>query len=117
MLSEKFEYVNVRGLQIVCQHLSHINTFFGIEHFLTLLKYHYCSTIRSKLLVIIAEHYFSVLCFEIIIQTFLSIMKIKILGYSFKNIPIPPKKQYLKSMVEKVESFIKRLHWEMHFFK
>ena len=37
-------------------------------------------------------------------------------GYSMKNIPIPPKQQYLKSMMEKVESFIKRLKWEAYFF-
>ena len=33
-----------------------------------------------------------------------------------KNIPIPPKQRYLKSMMEKVESFITRLRWKAHFF-
>ena len=33
-----------------------------------------------------------------------------------KNTPIPPKQRYLKSMMEKVESFITRLRWKVHFF-
>ena len=33
-----------------------------------------------------------------------------------KNIPIPPKQHYLKSMMEKVESFITRLRWKAYFF-
>ena len=38
------------------------------------------------------------------------------LGYSIKNLPIPPKQRYLKSMMEKFESFIKRLRWKAYFF-
>ena len=38
------------------------------------------------------------------------------LGYSMKNIPIPPKKLYLKFMLDKVESFIKRLRWKAFYF-
>ena len=38
------------------------------------------------------------------------------LGYSVKNIPIPPKKLYLKFMLDKVESFIKRLRWKAFYF-
>ena len=36
--------------------------------------------------------------------------------HSMKNIPIPPKERYLKSMMEKVERFIARLKWKAHFF-
>ena len=43
-------------------------------------------------------------------------MEARNLGYSMKNIPIPPKQRYLKSMMEKVESFITRLRWKAHFF-
>ena len=38
------------------------------------------------------------------------------LGYSLKNIPIPSKTNYLKSMMGKVENFIKRIRWKAHFF-
>ena len=43
-------------------------------------------------------------------------METKNFGYSLKNIPIPTKSNYLKSMVEKVESFIRRLRWKAYFF-
>ena len=43
-------------------------------------------------------------------------MEARNLGYSMKNIPIPPKQRHLKSMMEKVESFITRLRWKAHFF-
>ena len=43
-------------------------------------------------------------------------MEARNLEYSMKNIPIPPKKRYLKSMMEKIESFITRLRWKAHFF-
>ena len=38
------------------------------------------------------------------------------LGYSMKNVPIPPKQRYLKRIMEKVESFIPRLRQKAHFF-
>ena len=41
-------------------------------------------------------------------------MEMKSFGYSLKNIPIPSKRKYLKCMVEKVESFIKRSRWKAH---
>ena len=44
-------------------------------------------------------------------------MEAKNLGYSIKNIPIAAKQHYLKSMIEKVESFIARLRWKAHFFE
>ena len=44
-------------------------------------------------------------------------METRNLGYSMKNIPVPPKLRYLKSMIEKVESFITRLRWKAHFLK
>ena len=37
------------------------------------------------------------------------------LGYSLKNIPLAPKKQYLKSMIDKVENFIKLPRWKAFF--
>ena len=43
-------------------------------------------------------------------------MEVKNYGYSLKNIPIPSKSRYLKCMVEKVESFIRRLRWKAHHF-
>ena len=43
-------------------------------------------------------------------------MEARNLGYSMKNTPIPPKQRYLKSMMEKVENFITRLRWKVHFF-
>ena len=39
-------------------------------------------------------------------------MEAKNLGCSLKNIPIPTKQHYLKSMADKVESFITRLRWK-----
>ena len=36
-------------------------------------------------------------------------MEARTLGYSMKNVPIPPKQRYLKRIMEKVESFIPRL--------
>ena len=34
------------------------------------------------------------------------------LGYSLKNIPIPSSKQYMKCLIEKVDSFIRRIRWK-----
>ena len=41
----------------------------------------------------------------------------KNLGYSKKNIPIASKKAYMKKMMEKVESFVRRLRWKALFFE
>ena len=38
------------------------------------------------------------------------------LNYSTKNIPLPTKKQYLKSLTVKVEKVIKRMRWKAFFF-
>ena len=43
-------------------------------------------------------------------------MESKSLGYSLENIPIPSKANYLKSMMDKIENFIKRIRWKAHFF-
>ena len=43
-------------------------------------------------------------------------MELKNFGYSLKNIPIPSKSNYLKCMIEKVESFVKRLRWKAFYF-
>ena len=37
--------------------------------------------------------------------------------YSLKNIPIPSNQSYLKTMIEKVEAFIKRICWKAYFFE
>ena len=44
------------------------------------------------------------------------VMNRKNLGYSSKNIPIPSRSAYLKMLMEKVESFIKRMRWKAYFF-
>ena len=44
-------------------------------------------------------------------------MEAKNLGYSWKNVSIPTKQNYLKSMIDKVESFITRLRWKAYFFQ
>ena len=38
------------------------------------------------------------------------------LGYSGKNIPLPPKNNYIKCLIEMMESVIKRMRWRAHFF-
>ena len=38
------------------------------------------------------------------------------LNYSMKNIPIPSKNAYLKNLILKLESFIKRIRWKAYFF-
>ena len=38
------------------------------------------------------------------------------MNYSLKNIPLPPARIYLKSLVEKVESVVRRMRWKAHFF-
>ena len=43
-------------------------------------------------------------------------MEARYLGYSMKNIPIPPTQPYLKSMIKKVENFTTRLRWKAQFF-
>ena len=43
-------------------------------------------------------------------------LQLKDLGYSLKNIPIPSKQAYMKSMIEKLEVFIKRVRWKAFFF-
>ena len=35
------------------------------------------------------------------------------LGYSLKNIPIPPRNSYLKTLIVQTENFIKRLRWRV----
>ena len=37
-------------------------------------------------------------------------------GYSLKNIPIPKKDPYMKSMIDKTHKFLKRLRWKAYFF-
>lgn len=43
-------------------------------------------------------------------------MNPKDFGYSLKNIPIPEKIYYTKALMEKTESFLKRMRWKAHFF-
>ena len=37
-------------------------------------------------------------------------------GYSLKNIPLPSKARYLKCLIDKVESVIRRMRFKAHFF-
>ena len=39
------------------------------------------------------------------------------INYSTKNIPLPSKKLYLKSLTEKVEKLIKRMRWKAFFYE
>ena len=39
------------------------------------------------------------------------------LNYSMKNIPIPPRNTYLKKLIEKTESVIKRMRWKAFFYE
>ena len=39
------------------------------------------------------------------------------LGYSLKNIPIPSETSYLKCLISKVESLIRRVRWKALFFE
>ena len=43
-------------------------------------------------------------------------MEVKNFGYSLKNITIPTKRKYLKCLVERVESFIRRLRQKGYHF-
>ena len=36
--------------------------------------------------------------------------------YSLKNIPIPSRDNYLRNLIEKVESVLKHMRWKVHFF-
>ena len=38
------------------------------------------------------------------------------LGYSTKNIPIPEHREYLKSLIQKTESLLRRMRWKAFFF-
>ena len=38
-------------------------------------------------------------------------------SYSLKNIPIPSENVYLKNMIFKLESFIKRIRWKVFFYE
>ena len=38
-------------------------------------------------------------------------------NYSLKNIPLPNKKAYLKTMISKLESLIKRMRWKAFFYE
>ena len=43
-------------------------------------------------------------------------MNSKNYNYSLKNIPIPDRKTYTLSLIDKIESFIKKLRWKAFFF-
>lgn len=42
-------------------------------------------------------------------------MEIFNLNYSLKNIPIPSPTIYKLKLIEKIESFLKRMRWKVHF--
>lgn len=39
-----------------------------------------------------------------------------IFKYSMKNIPVPSNSEYIKRLIEEVETFTKRLRWRAFFF-
>ena len=43
-------------------------------------------------------------------------MELYKLGYSKKNIPIPPQWEYMKNLLEKNNVLIKRMHWKAYFY-
>ena len=43
-------------------------------------------------------------------------MELYKLGYSKKNIPIPPQREYMKNLLEKTEVLIKRMRWKAYFY-
>ena len=43
-------------------------------------------------------------------------METKQFGYSTKNIPIPPEKEYRKMLIEKTENLCRKMRWKAHFF-
>ena len=44
-------------------------------------------------------------------------LKQKVINYSLKNCPTPSTDTYMKSLIDKTESFIRRLRWKTIFFK
>ena len=38
-------------------------------------------------------------------------------GYSLKNIPIPKKEHYMKSLIDKTYKFLRRMRWKAYFFE
>ena len=44
-------------------------------------------------------------------------MEKKNFNYSLKNIPVPNKQGYLKSMIDKVEHFLKKMRWKAYFYE
>ena len=36
--------------------------------------------------------------------------------YSMKNIPIPPKKEYMLELIHSIREFVNRVKWRSHFF-
>ena len=36
--------------------------------------------------------------------------------YSTKNIPLPPRNEYMKRLIEKTEHYLRRLRWKAHYF-
>ena len=44
-------------------------------------------------------------------------MNTRNINYSLKNIPVPSQSAYLKCLVDKVESFVKRLRWRVFWYE
>ena len=38
-------------------------------------------------------------------------------AYSLKNIPTPSRRSYLKSLMNKVESFLRKIRWKAYFYE
>ena len=65
----------------------------------------------SAVLVLILSHFLS----TFLISTNFKMQQFRF-DYSLKNIPIPLQDAYLKNSIEKVESVIKHMRWNAHFF-
>ena len=44
-------------------------------------------------------------------------MEVCMLGYSRKNIPTPPQREYMKNLLEKTVFLIKRMRWKSYFYR
>ena len=52
----------------------------------------------------------------LLLSTLLTNMERVNLGYSTKNIPIAAPKEYLKCLIEKTESFLRRVRWKAYHY-
>ena len=58
----------------------------------------------------------SITLLYILLSTLQTDMEPVNLGYSDKNIPIAKPREYLKCLIEKTESFLRRVRWKAYHF-